>query len=39
MSRAQGQFSEPEREAVYQAMFERRDVRRHVLPALFRMRC
>lgn len=32
MSRAQGRFSEPEREAVYRAIFERRDVRRNFLP-------
>jgi 5,6-dimethylbenzimidazole synthase len=32
MSRAQGRFSGPEREAVYRAIFERRDVRRNFLP-------
>jgi len=32
MSRVQGRFSEPEREAVYRAIFERRDVRRNFLP-------
>ncbi len=32
MSRAQGRFSEPERKAVYRAIFERRDVRRNFLP-------
>ncbi len=32
MNRAQGRFSEPEREAVYRAIFERRDVRRNFLP-------
>ena len=32
MSRIQGQFSEGEREAVYRAIFERRDVRRNFLP-------
>jgi len=32
MSRPQGRFSEPEREAVYRAIFERRDVRRNFLP-------
>jgi 5,6-dimethylbenzimidazole synthase len=32
MSHAQGRFSEPEREAVYRAIFERRDVRRNFLP-------
>lgn len=32
MSRAQGRFSDPEREAVYRAIFERRDVRRNFLP-------
>lgn len=31
MSRIQGKFSEPEREAVYRAIFERRDVRRNFL--------
>ncbi len=30
---ADGRFSEPEREAVYRAIFERRDVRRNFLPA------
>jgi 5,6-dimethylbenzimidazole synthase len=32
MSRAQGSFSAAEREAVYRAIFERRDVRRNFLP-------
>ncbi len=32
MSRAQGRFSEPEREAIYRVIFERRDVRRNFLP-------
>lgn len=32
MSRPQGRFSEPERQAVYRAIFERRDVRRNFLP-------
>ena len=32
MSRSQGRFSEPEREAVYRVIFERRDVRRNFLP-------
>lgn len=32
MSRGQGRFSEPERDAVYRAIFERRDVRRNFLP-------
>lgn len=32
MSRPQGRFSEPEREAVYRVIFERRDVRRNFLP-------
>jgi len=31
--RNHGKFSEPEREAVYRAIFERRDVRRNFLPA------
>ena len=32
MKRVQGRFSDREREAVYRAMFERRDVRRNFLP-------
>ncbi|HEX9743045.1 MAG TPA: 5,6-dimethylbenzimidazole synthase [Nitrospiraceae bacterium] len=32
--RNNGRFSEPEREAVYRAIFERRDVRRNFLPSL-----
>ena len=32
MSRIKGRFSEQEREAVYRAIFERRDVRRNFLP-------
>ncbi len=32
MKQPQGRFSEPEREAVYRAIFERRDVRRNFLP-------